>query len=48
MLTAGGRVLAVTSLGGSIEEAVGKSFATIAGIEYEDKYFRTDIGKDLL
>lgn len=48
VLTAGGRVLAVTSLGGSIEEAVGKSFATIAGIEYEDKYFRTDIGKDLL
>ena len=48
VLTAGGRVLAVTSLGESIEEAVGKSFDTISGIEYTDKYFRSDIGKDLL
>ena len=46
--TSGGRVLAVTSLGDGIQEALNKSYATIAGIEYEDKYFRHDIGQDLL
>jgi phosphoribosylamine--glycine ligase len=46
--TAGGRVLAVTSLGASIDEAARKSFDTLAGIDYEGIYFRKDIGKDLL
>lgn len=48
VLTAGGRVLAVTSLGDGIEEAVAKSYKTIEGISYEGKYFRRDIGKDLI
>ena len=48
VLTAGGRVLAVTSFGNTIEEAVQKSFDTIDGIDYEGKYFRSDIGKDLM
>lgn len=48
VLTNGGRVLAVTSLGDSIEEAVAQSFESIDKIGYEGKYFRRDIGKDLL
>ena len=48
VLTAGGRVLAVTSFGDSILEAVGESFKTIDKIDYEGKYFRSDIGRDLL
>ena len=48
VLTAGGRVLAVTSLGNSIGEAAQKSFDTLAGIDYEGCYFRRDIGKDLM
>jgi phosphoribosylamine--glycine ligase len=48
VLTNGGRVLAVTSLGEDIEDAVSKSFAAIGKIEYAGKYFRRDIGKDLL
>ncbi len=46
--TNGGRVLAVTSLGDSIENAVSKSFDTIEQIEYAGKYYRRDIGKDLM
>ena len=46
--TNGGRVLAVTSLGESIEEAVSRSFDTIENIHYDGKYFRRDIGKDLM
>ena len=48
ILTAGGRVLAVTSFGRSIEGASKKSFDTLSGIDYEGKYFRSDIGKDLI
>lgn len=47
VVTAGGRVLAVTSFGGSIEEASRKSFETLAEIDYEGKSYRTDIGNDL-
>ena len=48
VLTAGGRVLAVTSLGNSITEATEQSYDTISGIAYDGKYFRRDIGRDLL
>ncbi|MBX3163954.1 MAG: phosphoribosylamine--glycine ligase [Bacteroidetes bacterium] len=48
VITNGGRVFAVTSFGNSIEEAVNKSFATADKINYEKKYFRRDIGKDLM
>ncbi len=46
--TSGGRVLAVTSMGDSITDAVAKSYASIDKIDYEGKYFRQDIGQDLL
>jgi phosphoribosylamine--glycine ligase len=48
ILTNGGRVFAVTSLGNSIQEAVEASFKSAGTIEYQGKYFRRDIGKDLM
>lgn len=47
-VTAGGRVLAVTSMGETISEAVGTSLETIRSIDYAGKYFRSDIGQDLI
>jgi phosphoribosylamine--glycine ligase len=44
VVTNGGRVLAVTSYGDSIAEAVNKSKAVLSTIDYEGKYFRGDIG----
>ena len=48
VLTSGGRVFAVTSFGKSIEEAVKKSFTNAEKIKYDKKYYRKDIGKDLI
>jgi phosphoribosylamine--glycine ligase len=48
IVTNGGRVLAITSFGHSISEAVKKSLASAQIINYEGKYFRTDIGNDLI
>ena len=48
VLTAGGRVFAVTSFGSSIQEAVNKSFKTAEKITFDKKYYRKDIGKDLM
>jgi phosphoribosylamine--glycine ligase len=48
VLTNGGRVFAVTSFGKAIEEAVNKSFEAARLISYDKKYFRSDIGKDLV
>lgn len=46
--TNGGRVLAATGMGKSLEEALRKSYELADKIEYEGKYFRSDIGKDLM
>ena len=43
----GGRVLAITSFGNTIEQAAGKSYDAISKIGFENMYFRKDIGKDL-
>ena len=48
VVTNGGRVFAVTSFGNSIKEAVEKSFITAEQITYNKKYYRSDIGKDLM
>ncbi len=48
VVTNGGRVFAITSFGDSIKEAVTKSFATAESISYDKKYYRSDIGKDLM
>ena len=44
ILTNGGRVLAVSSYGKDIHEAVAKSNAVIEKIDFEGKYYRKDIG----
>lgn len=48
VLTSGGRVLAVTSLGDSIADALSKSYQRIDTITYQGKHCRKDIGKDLM
>ena len=47
VLTNGGRVLAITSFGKNIEDALSKSFANAEKINFEKKYYRKDIGFDL-
>jgi Holliday junction DNA helicase RuvA len=48
LVTAGGRVLAVTVNGNGIEQQRDVIYAELAKIEYEGKYCRRDVGLDLL
>ncbi|MFK7922099.1 MAG: phosphoribosylamine--glycine ligase [Bacteroidia bacterium] len=48
VVTNGGRVLAISSLGDSIEEAVSQSLRNAETISFDGKFFRRDIGQDLL
>lgn len=48
VLTNGGRVFAITSYGKSIDEARQKSFQAAEKINYDKKYYRKDIGSDLM
>lgn len=48
VLTAGGRVLTVTSLGDTMKEALELSYKNISKIKFPNSYYRKDIGLDLL
>ncbi|MFM7216514.1 MAG: phosphoribosylamine--glycine ligase [Bacteroidota bacterium] len=48
VVTSGGRVLAVTSMGNDLSEAREKSYRSIEDISFEGMYYRKDIGSDLL
>ena len=48
VVTNGGRVMAITSFGNSIEEALEKSYKSIDKIKFENMNYRTDIGFDLV
>lgn len=47
IVTNGGRVLAISSYGNSKSEALACSFNNAAIVDFEGKYFRSDIGFDL-
>lgn len=44
----GGRVIAVTGMGKSLENALENAYDAISKINWENAYFRKDIGKDVL
>ena len=48
LVTSGGRVIAATSYGSDIPEAAAKSFKAIESLDFDGKYFRRDIAKDLI
>lgn len=48
LVTSGGRVISVSSLGDNIPEALQRSYSSIGHISYDGIYFRRDIGQDLM
>lgn len=48
VLTSGGRVMALTAYGSTIAEAASKALAEAGRVDFEGKYFRSDISKDLV
>lgn len=48
LVTSGGRVIAFSSLGNTVEEALARSFKAVDEVSFDGKYFRHDIGADLL
>lgn len=48
LVTQGGRVIAISSLGENIETALAKSYQNAEKIQFEGKFYRKDIGKDVM
>lgn len=48
LLTNGGRVLGATAIANSLEEAVRGAYDMIEKVEFQNKYYRSDIGKRAL
>ena len=48
LLTNGGRVLGVTAVADTLEEAIEKSYEMASEIEFENKYYRSGIGRKAL
>ncbi len=48
LVTSGGRVIAASSYGEDIPSALERSFRSALAVGFEGKYFRRDIGRDLL
>lgn len=48
LVTSGGRVIAATSYGSNIASAAEKSFAAIEALNFDGKYYRRDIARDLM
>jgi phosphoribosylamine---glycine ligase len=47
VVTSGGRVLALSSLGGTMDDALSISYRNADLLKFDDVYYRTDIGFDL-
>lgn len=47
IVTSGGRVIAITSYGDTYQEAIKKSYQSIAKLHFDKMYYRKDIGFDL-
>jgi phosphoribosylamine--glycine ligase len=48
LVTNGGRVIAFTGVGNSLQDALSKSYEGANAVSFDKKYFRKDIGLDLL
>ena len=48
ILTNGGRVIAITATGDNFKDALAKSYRNTDRLLFEGKYFRKDIGFDLM
>jgi phosphoribosylamine--glycine ligase len=44
IVTSGGRVLGITSIGTDLDEAISKAYKTVAMIKWPGSFYRTDIG----
>ncbi len=46
--TNGGRIMTITSFGDDLKSALNKSYTNAKNIKFDEMYYRTDLGKDLI